>query len=138
MDYILHLDDDPEDVLLFRNAMLQFNPGLKYLNIDLPHQGLEFLDTTLNLPCFIILDLNMPGMNGMDLLIAIKSNPRLRKVPIGILTTSSLISDSEFCKKHCDFYFLKPFEFSGYESIVTSMMDFCRPSHLYKGRKIEQ
>jgi CheY-like chemotaxis protein len=61
--------------------------------------GAEALDFLKNgaLPYFMLLDLNMPGMDGCDVLYAVKEDPRLKRLPVIVLTTSSSESDVDRC-----------------------------------------
>lgn len=99
--HILIADDDQDDCLLTREAFEECrvrNP------LHFVHDGEELLDYLLHrppyedevrypLPGLILLDLNMPRMDGREALQAIKSDPRLRAIPVVILTTSSAEED---------------------------------------------
>ncbi len=62
--------------------------------VDSAASGLERLDSDLvNVPDYIFLDLNMPGMNGKQCLVEIKNRPHLKDVPVIIFSTSSRPQD---------------------------------------------
>ncbi len=98
---ILMADDDADDRLLAQEAMhesrvlneLHFvEDGVQLLSYL--HGDDDFSDRTLYpMPGLILLDLNMPKMDGREALAEIKSDPRLRRLPVVILTTSKAEED---------------------------------------------
>jgi CheY-like chemotaxis protein len=98
---ILMADDDADDRLLAQDAMhesrvlneLHFvENGVELLNYL--HGEAGYSDRTLNpMPGLILLDLNMPKMDGREALAAIKSDLSLRRIPVVILTTSKADED---------------------------------------------
>lgn len=85
--HIFFSDDDPEDVEFFKQALLEISPSVK---ITVARDGLELLEfLQFVIPDMIFLDLNMPRMNGMDCLRAIRSKGEYRDIPIIIYSTSS-------------------------------------------------
>jgi CheY-like chemotaxis protein len=97
---ILMADDDPDDRILMKEALEENNlPS----NIDFVEDGKELLDylhrrgqfakkETFK-PGLILLDLNMPKMDGREALRLIKSDPLLRRIPVVVLTTSKAEED---------------------------------------------
>lgn len=103
--FILVADDDEDDCLLIRDALeesriisnLQFVYDGKALMEVL--SGIRVSGPASQLPDLILLDLNMPKKDGREALQEIKRDPRLRAIPIVILTTSSDSRDVEFCRR---------------------------------------
>jgi CheY-like chemotaxis protein len=98
---ILMADDDADDRLLAQEAMhesrvlneLHFvEDGVQLLNYLRGVDGYEDR-TRFPLPGLILLDLNMPKMDGREALAEIKADPRLRRIPVVILTTSKAEED---------------------------------------------
>ena len=97
---ILMADDDEEDCLMARDA-LQEGRILNDLRVvhngeellDYLHRRGRFADTDAPRPGLILLDLNMPRMDGREALRAIKNDPELRAIPIVVLTTSKAEED---------------------------------------------
>lgn len=84
------------------------------------HQGVHAAPVEAPRPTLILLDLNMPRMDGREALAEIKADPRLRGIPIVILTTSS--SDVDVCHTYglgANSYIAKPVTFDG---LVRAMM----------------
>lgn len=116
---VLIADDDEDDRLLARDALdkntlpknLRFVSGgeelLRYLRCE---EG----DTSRPRPGIILLDLNMPGMDGRETLAAIKADPRLRNIPVIVLTTSGFERDVQAAYDlGASSYVLKPSTFAG-------------------------
>lgn len=92
---IFIVDDDPDDRQIILDAFLEHTNTLDYVFLE---DGQELLDTlqssTINdYPSLIILDLNMPGMLGLQVLKIIRSNPAYSHIPVIVLTTSELNTD---------------------------------------------
>ncbi len=87
---ILTVDDDIEDQELFAEAVRLIDPATVCLVANDGIEGHELLldgKTNLSLD-FIFLDMNMPKMNGIELLVLIKKDERLKDIPVYILSTS--------------------------------------------------
>ncbi len=98
---ILMAEDDSDDQLLVRDALQEagFGLDLRFVSngvqlLDYLHQRNQFQTTGASpRPGLIILDLNMPKMDGREALKEIKANPELKKIPVVILTTSTADPD---------------------------------------------
>lgn len=109
MNKLFLIDDDEDDHFFFKAAVKLVNP---LLNLDTAENGkvaLDKLKASPSLPDIIFLDLNMPVMNGFDFLVQIKTENQLKKIPVGILTTSNAIADQERTKEFgARFFLTKP------------------------------
>ena len=100
-DVILMADDDPDDRFLAREALeeAQMDNVPRFVNdgealLDYLHRRGEYAaPDRAPRPCLILLDLNMPRMDGREALRQIKADPDLRRIPIVILTTSNAEED---------------------------------------------
>lgn len=91
---IFIVDDDPDDRQVILDAFLNNNGGLDYVFIDNGKDLLAQLNSDeLNYPSIILLDLNMPGIMGLQALREIRANKFFSQIPIIILTTSTLDAD---------------------------------------------
>ena len=95
----LLIDDDHDDQLVFSIIIDKLGKSIFCVTADSALEGLKRLqeDPTF-VPDSIFLDLNLPGMNGIDCLARIKADPNLSKIPIVIYTTSSQKLDIEKAK----------------------------------------
>jgi CheY-like chemotaxis protein len=91
---ILLVEDDPGDQKLIKNSMLEQKMSNKLCIVSSGEEALEYLkkskdgNTETPWPELILLDLNMPGMGGMEFLKRIKGNEDFKMIPVVILTTS--------------------------------------------------
>jgi CheY-like chemotaxis protein len=108
------VDDDPEDRQLILDAFLKNGSEFDYVFIDNAAQLLNRLKNGDHaFPNLLLLDLNMPGVMGMQALREIRTNKIFSQIPIVVLTTSTLINDRNLCYEMGASCFLtKPDSFS--------------------------
>ncbi len=119
---VLLVEDNPADVELTVEAFKQCNAPVQIKVVSNALEALDFLRGDKGvLPDLIMLDLNLPGWDGKSLLREIKSDSRLRKVPVIILSTSSAGKDvMESYSLHANCYIVKPMDIdSFFEKIKT-------------------
>ena len=76
-------------------------------------------------PCLILLDLNIPGMSGRELLWRIKTNPLTCTVPVAVLSTSTQAADVEECyRAGANSYHRKPADFRAYEETIRQITNY--------------
>lgn len=114
--HILLVEDEPADAYLVRLALRENKTPVQLHHVPDGWEGLEFLRQSGNhsaapRPDLILLDINMPRMNGHEFLGIIKSEDDLRDIPVVVLTTSELERDV------CDSYRL------GAVGFITKFMD---------------
>lgn len=127
---ILLVEDNEGDARLLREILLEIN---KTVRLHVVTDGLEamaflryqgpYLDAPR--PDLILLDLNMPKMDGLEVLAQVKANPWLRTIPVIVLTTSQAETDvvrSYRLMASC--YLTKPEELNELRSLVKSLNDF--------------
>jgi len=86
---ILLVEDDQVDVMTVRRALREIHVTNPVLNSENGEEALKFLrDPGNDRPCIILLDLNMPIMNGIEFLRVIKRDELLKRIPVVVLTTS--------------------------------------------------
>jgi CheY-like chemotaxis protein len=85
---ILYIDDDAEDSFILKEALMYIDRSIHFVAFNDSVEGIMFLMRTLALPDFIFLDVNMPAMNGKECLIKIKSQERLKDIPVVMLSTT--------------------------------------------------
>ncbi len=127
---VLLVEDSPGDVRLTRDAFRETNESIRlHVAVDgveamdfLKKRG-AFVDSPR--PDFILLDLNIPKMDGREVLAQIKRDNDLKTIPTIILTTSDSEADirrSYELQANC--YLNKPVELEDFESVVKSINDF--------------
>lgn len=90
---VLVVDDDPDDREITGRALAKIGCGVTCMTACRGEEALALLRGCADLPSIILLDLKMPGMNGIDTLRAIRSDDRLKHIPVVIVTNSTLESD---------------------------------------------
>ncbi|MBJ7310462.1 response regulator [Rugamonas sp. CCM 8940] len=86
---ILLVEDDRVDVMTILRALKEIHVGNPVVNMENGEAALEHLRAPgVERPCIILLDLNMPVMNGIEFLQLVKADPELRRIPVIVLTTS--------------------------------------------------
>ncbi len=85
----------------------------------------DFATTTSN-PVLVILDINMPRMDGKETLAEIRKHPHFQNVPVVVYSTSINKSDEEYCKKLNATFVNKPNNVEGVKQVAKIIADFCR------------
>jgi len=86
---ILLVEDDSVDAITVKRAFDDLGITKSLVHLTNGEDALEHLENEVNnKPSFVLLDLNMPKMNGIELLRAMKTNPALRLIPVIVLATS--------------------------------------------------
>jgi CheY-like chemotaxis protein len=86
---VLLIEDDVVDAMTVRRALGDLRVTNRLVHMENGEDALDFLrDSSKDRPCLILLDLNMPIMNGIEFLQIIKADNNLRRIPVVVLTTS--------------------------------------------------
>ncbi len=127
---ILLVEDNPGDVRLTQEA---FKEGKKKVNLEVVMDGIEALRylrkedeySDRPTPDLILLDLNLPKWDGRQVLKAIKSDQKLRSIPVLILTTSNAEQDIiNSYDLHANCFINKPVDFDSFFSIIQQIESF--------------
>jgi CheY-like chemotaxis protein len=121
------VDDDPDDRELIRNAIFNVDPSYTVAHATNGKEALQYLirASETELPCLIILDINMPVMDGKQALSEIKKNNKLSQVPIVVFSTSSHPADLYFCQKYGVELVTKPTNFNEITSEAERLLQHC-------------
>lgn len=106
---VLLVEDDEDDQLFFQEALQKVAPQAKCTIARDGQSALEMLQAKQIVPDCIFMDINMPGMGGLECLIHLKRDKHLRHIPVIILSTSN----DESAQRHvntlrAEAYFTKP------------------------------
>jgi CheY-like chemotaxis protein len=96
---ILYAEDDIDDFDLFCEVIHSFDPHIECVNAMNGVAALEFLEDCEKLPDYVVVDINMPAMDGKACLKNIKKDPRLASIPVIIYSTSHDQKDIDLCKE---------------------------------------
>ena len=124
MESIYVVDDDSDDLLFVKSAFEKYQQNIRLQTFTNGRELLQQLDQPVKLPAFIILDLNMPIMAGIETLKVIRNTENLSKLNVIIFTTSNNPAErQETIEAGANDYICKPFTLEAYEKIA---------DHLYR------
>lgn len=125
---VLYADDDPDDLMLVQEAFTKYSPHVEVITVS---DGIEALSYLKNLssfdpsPCLIILDINMPRINGKDALKSIRQMQRFQATPVVLFTTSSQPADKDFARRYDAGFLTKPIDLQQMQYITQQFVDHC-------------
>lgn len=128
---ILYAEDDLDDLFMIRQAFGQFDGSTQLVHAGNGFETLEQLNKARSeghLPCLIILDINMPGMNGREALMQIRQSDDFKNIPVVLFTTSSSELDKAFAKKWGAEFITKPLVYSELEELAKRFVSLCTAS----------
>jgi CheY-like chemotaxis protein len=117
-----------DDLQMMREILQKNKQQFEIIEVNNGREALNYLESALKhdaLPCLVILDINMPVMDGKETLNQIKKNQKLSSVPVVVFTTSDSDLDRMFCQKLGTEMITKPPSFSSLESTVVRLLNFC-------------
>ncbi len=127
---ILLVEDNPGDVRLTQEA---FKDGMLHNNLHVAMDGEQAMDflhrrgkfAEVPRPDLILLDLNLPRMNGREVLAAIKQDADLKRIPVVVLTTSQDEADiTESYRQFASSYIVKPVSMEKFLKVVSSFKQY--------------
>lgn len=131
MQFII-TDDDSDDIALFDEALKAIQPSAGLIAAQTGEELFVSLETCR--PSAIFLDISMPGMNGWDCLVSLKSDAALKNIPVIIYTTSCSKKDIETAMQLGVFIFVtKPVRFLELQRTLLNVIDEIKasPARLY-------
>lgn len=127
---VLLVEDDPGDVLMTREAFEDYKVSNQLHVVNDGVEAMAFLrregeHTDAPRPDLVLLDLNLPRMDGREVLHAIKSDPELSSIPVVVLTTSEAEEDVlRSYSLHANAYVTKPVDFERFIHVVRQIDEF--------------
>jgi two-component system, response regulator len=127
---VLLVEDNPSDAEMTIRALKKNNLANKLLHLKDGAQALDFIfcegeyagRKMENTPKVILLDLKMPKVNGKEVLEKIKSDPRTKKIPVVVLTSSKEDPDIKDCYgMGVNGYVVKPVEFDEFHKAISDL-----------------
>jgi|ERR1043165_815444 two-component system response regulator len=121
---VLLVEDNPGDIRLTQEALKESKMDI---HLDVTSDGEQAVDFLMKRgkfvdsvrPHIILLDLNLPKKNGIEVLKEIKGHESLKKIPVIVLTTSDADHDiSKAYSLHCNCYILKPVDFDDFAKVI--------------------
>jgi CheY-like chemotaxis protein len=122
---ILYAEDDIDDFESVREALDQISSQYQLLHLKNGAEAVDYLKNGSARPGLVVLDLNMPVMDGKEVLHWLKDQEELKDIPVMIFTTSSREEDIRLCKNYNCTFFRKPTLYRDLLHIVQTMIHMC-------------
>jgi CheY-like chemotaxis protein len=127
---VVYADDDEDDLQLVSDAL---SPYVDAINVRVFASGSSAYAFLLDMekkgekPCLVILDINMPGMGGRELLSILRSIPFFADVPVLLFTTSKAQQDYGFALRHNAGFITKPTTYQQIALVPEQFLRYCAP-----------
>ena len=113
---VLYIEDNPANLRLIE-SVLATKDNIKMISAHEPGLGLELAD--LKIPDLILLDINLPGMNGFDVLKKLRANEKTKNIPVFAVSANAMLKDIEKgMREGFDDYITKPIEIPAFSAAV--------------------
>lgn len=126
--HILWADDDLDDLMLMRHVLVDIGQEYNIKEVNNGREALDYLEAVKenkDLPCLIILDMNMPILNGKETLSIIKKDEALKNIPIVFFTTSNSELDKMYCSRFGVEMITKPPQYNNLKVAVKNLLAYC-------------
>lgn len=123
---VLLIEDNDADAFIMQDALDKASFESVMYHVTNGEEAISFLQDEENpKPDMIFLDLNMPIMGGHEFLSWIKEQDAFKRIPVGVLTTSSNEEDiKKAYESHASYYIVKPTSYSNLQDIVKAIQEF--------------
>lgn len=126
--HILWADDDIDDLMLMRHVLKDLGNDYNITEVHNGQEALDYLDKAKQnneLPCLIILDMNMPVLDGKETLTRLKKDDAFKEIPVVFFTTSSSHLDKIYCKHNGVEMITKPPQYANLKEAVQRLLRYC-------------
>jgi CheY-like chemotaxis protein len=131
---ILLIEDDLIEVMKLKRTVYKLNLKHSIIEAKNGEEAFRYLRSGEKLPDIILLDLNMPRMNGIEFLTILKEDELLQYLPTVILTTSENRADLLKCyQAGIAGYVIKPLKYEDYEYKLNAVLKYWSVNQLVKG-----
>lgn len=126
---IFIVEDNNDDIFLIRLALNEYFSNSNFLTANNGKTAIKIFDELITqnkkLPDLILLDINIPVINGIDVLKEIKSKDISKSIPTVIFTSSDSTSDMNYCYENgADLYIRKPNNINDFKKIISYIKEY--------------
>ena len=130
---ILLIEDDAIEILKFNRSLIKLREVHELIEAHNGENALDILAENSQID-LILLDLNMPKMNGFEFLKQLRTDPNLKYIPTVVLTTSINSSDlKQAYSIGIAGYLVKPLKYEDYVLKIASLLNYWKQNELVKG-----
>ncbi len=130
---VLLIDDDTIEIMKLNRTVMSLELDHEIVEAKNGEQALKILEQKDEIPDIILLDLNMPKINGIEFLSILKESDELKHIPTIILTTSSNNKDLLQCyKTGIAGYIIKPLKYNDYVDKIKKVLEYWSINQLIK------
>ncbi|MEO6069753.1 MAG: response regulator [Chitinophagaceae bacterium] len=125
---IVYAEDDVDDLQLVTECFASYKDKIELLHAPNGQEVVDLLHQLLKnevIPCLIILDINMPVLDGKQALVKIKSSPGLKDIPTILFTTSNSSMDVSFAKNWGADFITKPLRYEEISKLAKEFSSRC-------------
>lgn len=125
---ILCVDDDEDDLFFIREVIKSQGHSFHIEEASNGFDALNYLQkciSTSEFPCLIIMDMNMPRMDGKQAIAKIKENEDLAQIPVVVFTTSSNTAHKKYFESQGIRFITKPFDYKVFTEEIINLLAFC-------------
>lgn len=125
---ILYVDDDIDDIEIWKDIFTGFSNAPRFDAVNSGELALHYLEQIKHIPqqlCFLLVDMNMPKMDGKKLVQTIKQDKHFQEVPIAFVSTSMNPKDEEMALNLGVLYYRKPSNMEGLEKLASEIIEYC-------------
>ncbi|OJW82991.1 MAG: hypothetical protein BGO69_03690 [Bacteroidetes bacterium 46-16] len=125
---VLYADDDPDDLHLVEHAFSDYAQTVELKTFMDGEALLRYINEYKDaepFPCLIIIDINMPRINGKEVLKKLRETAGYEDAPVVLFSTSTLPADMAFAKSYGAGFMTKPLHYSQIYQLVDKMIDHC-------------
>ena len=122
---ILLVEDDLIERMKFKKIVSAHDCDVEVMEVENGEEAFTFLEHAEQLPCVILLDINMPKMDGLQFIEKVKQNERFKFLPVVFLTTSS--NDKDLIQAYelgGAGYMIKPLKYEDYKTMVKTIIEY--------------
>lgn len=122
---IVMIEDDHGHARLIEKNIRRANISNEIIHFDVGQSALDYLfseEIRANGPLLILLDLNLPDMQGTDILAEVKRDERLKRAPVVVLTTTDDKTEIQRCYDlGCNVYITKPVDYESFAAAIRQL-----------------